>query len=123
MQTTFSLRLSIVMAGISALLITTSCSSGEPKATVIAIDSSDRVSPATEINDEPSEFTVHLSPYDGTAETAKQQINQVTTAMDNKKLSAYTYLYDNKSGEETMPGQGRGHGIRPARDAKEVPGL
>lgn len=94
-----------ILLGLTSLLfVGTGCNSDAPTATIISIDSTDRVAENTEINDEPSEYTVNLSPYDGTAETALKQINQITYAVENKKITGYSYLYDNGSGEEAMQG-------------------
>lgn len=98
------LRFSIFLALTSLLFIGTGCNSGAPTATIISIDSTDRVSESQEINDEPSEYTVNLSPYDGTAETALKQINQITYAVENKKISGYSYLYNDNSGEDEKHG-------------------
>ena len=87
------------------LFIFSGCSSDERQAAIIAVDStSAQANETTEINDEPNEYTVHLSPYDGTAETALKQINQISYAVENKKISGYSYLYDNGSGEDELQG-------------------
>ncbi len=100
----FILRFSIFLALASLLFVGTGCNSEAPTATIIHIDSSDRVSDIPEIDDEPPEYTVHLSPYDGTAETALTQINQINYAIENKKLTGYSYIYNNNSGEGDLQG-------------------
>lgn len=50
----------------------TGCNSDLPKATVIHIDSTERINiESKELNSAPSEYTVNLSSYDGTTETAR----------------------------------------------------
>lgn len=103
-KTRFILPLSVFTITISLFCTNTSCNSDAPKATVVFVDSSDRVTESTEINDEPNEYTVHLSPYDGTAETALKQINQISYAVENKKITGYSYLYNDNSGEGELHG-------------------
>ncbi|MBK7667155.1 MAG: hypothetical protein IPJ32_07230 [Sphingobacteriaceae bacterium] len=92
-----------ILIGLTSLLfVGTGCNSEAPTATIISIDSTDRV--AEKAKEEIPEYTVHLSPYDGTAETAHKQVNEIMKAIDEKKLTGYSYLYNDNSGEDEKQG-------------------
>jgi hypothetical protein len=96
------LRFSISLALISLLFLDTACSSDERQAVIISVDSTDRV--AEEAKEELPQYTVNLSSYDGTAATARKQIDEIMKAIDEKKLTGYSYLYNDNSGEDEKQG-------------------
>lgn len=49
-------------------------------------------------------FSFVLSSYDGSIENARLRMSEIIKGRENKELSAYSYHYDNGSGENPMQG-------------------
>lgn len=49
-------------------------------------------------------ITFHISSYDGSIENARLRMSKIIKGRENKELSAYSYHYDNGSGENPMQG-------------------
>jgi hypothetical protein len=49
-------------------------------------------------------ITFHISSYDGSIENARLRMSEIIKGRENKELSAYSYHYDNGSGENPMQG-------------------
>jgi len=102
-----TLRLLTFAGTITLLLTVGACTSPTPQ-TQTAEAEADTLTPMFSeeelVNDEPPQPPVRLPTYDGTAETARKQVAEILDAVSTMRLSGYSYLYDNGSGENPMNG-------------------
>ncbi len=81
------------------------CSGPAPATETVSQDTALALKHSLEVpeNAEP-DFSFVLSSYDGTLENARLRMSEIIKGRENKELSAYSYHYDNGSGENPMQG-------------------
>lgn len=94
LQSTFSITL---------LILTFSCSNPAPAVETVSEDISQQHSDEIPASAEPAE-SFHISSYDGSIENARTRMSEIINAEKTQELSAYSYRYDNGSGENPMQG-------------------
>ena len=92
----------VLLYGVFTLffILNISCSSSEPK-TEVASEEKTNLEHSDPVDENyvapPADF--RITAFDGTIENARVRIKEITNAIDSLSISAYSYIYDNGSGE------------------------
>lgn len=85
------------------LILSFGCSHTAPREETVSENISQQHSDEIPASAEPAE-SFHISSYDGSIENARTRMSEIINAGKAQKLSAYSYRYDNGSGENPMQG-------------------